>query len=48
MRRIAELIDRVLTNATDDAVIRDVRRDVHDLTSGFPLYTPAEESAARL
>jgi glycine hydroxymethyltransferase len=48
MRRIAELIDRVLTNATDDAVSREVRRDVHDLTSGFPLYTPAEEPAARL
>jgi len=48
MRRIAELIDRVLTNAADDAVIRAVRRDVHELTSGFPLYTPAVEAAERL
>jgi len=48
MRRIAELIDRVLTNPTDDAVVREVRRDVHEFTSGFPLYMPAEEPAARL
>ena len=48
MRRIAELIDRVLTHPADDAVIREVRRDVHELTSGFPLYTPAVEAAERL
>jgi len=48
MRRIAELIDRVLSHAGDDAVASSVRGDVRELASGFPLYTPAEEAAARL
>jgi glycine hydroxymethyltransferase len=48
MRRIAGFIDRVLCNLTDDGVLRGVRNEVRELTSGFPLYTPAEEVAARL
>ncbi|MDQ2669600.1 MAG: serine hydroxymethyltransferase [Gemmatimonadota bacterium] len=37
MRRVAELIDRVLTRQDDDTAER-VRAEVEDLTAGFPLY----------
>jgi glycine hydroxymethyltransferase len=48
MRRIAELIDRVLSRPGDEAVAREVRAEVRELAAGFPLYTPAEEAAGRL
>ena len=35
---IAELIDRVLTHVDDDAVIEEVRQEVHALCARFPLY----------
>ncbi len=38
MEIIAELIDRVLSNVENEAVIEDVRAEVHKLTSKFPLY----------
>jgi glycine hydroxymethyltransferase len=38
MRRIAELIDRVLRAPEDDSVTEAVRADVHRLTASFPLY----------
>ncbi len=38
-RRIARLIDQVLTQR-DDATIARVRGQVEELTSGFPLYRP--------
>jgi glycine hydroxymethyltransferase len=37
MKRIAEMIDRVLTHP-DDATIAKVRREVTELTAAFPLY----------
>jgi len=48
MVRIAELIDRVLADPAQERTLRDARRGVRELTSGFPLYAPAEEAAARL
>jgi glycine hydroxymethyltransferase len=48
MRRIAELIDRVLQKPEDDATARDVRADVRDFSMSFPLYSAAEEVGARL
>ncbi|MGH7626538.1 MAG: serine hydroxymethyltransferase [Gemmatimonadaceae bacterium] len=48
MRRIADLIHRVLSQATDERVAMSVRSDVHELTAAFPLYTVAEEAAGRL
>jgi glycine hydroxymethyltransferase len=38
MRRVAELIDRVLSAPADEAVALAVRSDVHELTKAFPLY----------
>ena len=37
MKRIADMIDRVLTHP-DDATLARVRREVGELTSAFPLY----------
>jgi glycine hydroxymethyltransferase len=48
MRRIADLIHRVLSNASDENIARSVRAEVHELTAAFPLYTVAEEAAGRL
>jgi len=42
MRRVAELIDRVLSAPADDAVAQAVRHDVRELTSAFPLYPVVE------
>lgn len=41
MERIAELIDRVLSNPDNASVAAKVRKEVHELASGFPLYQPA-------
>ena len=38
MRRIAGLIDRVLADPENDAVLAAVRSEVHDLAADFPLY----------
>ena len=38
MRRIAELIDRVLRAPDDEGVLRAVRAEVRELAVGFPLY----------
>ena len=38
MRRIAELIDRVLRAPEDEGVLRLVRSEVKELANGFPLY----------
>ncbi|HEV3486477.1 MAG TPA: serine hydroxymethyltransferase [Vicinamibacterales bacterium] len=38
MRRIAELIDRILQAPEDESVATAVRSDVHKLTASFPLY----------
>jgi glycine hydroxymethyltransferase len=46
MRRIAQLIDRVLAAIDDPATAARVREDVRELTSQFPLY-PAAEAAVR-
>lgn len=35
---LAQLMDRVLSNPTNEAVIRSVRNDVHALCRHFPLY----------
>ena len=39
MRRVAELIDRVLTRP-DEATLARVKSEVEDLASAFPLYRP--------
>ena len=41
MARIAELIDRVLTQPDDATLGRASRREVEELTAAFPLYAPA-------
>jgi glycine hydroxymethyltransferase len=46
MRRIAELIDRVLTDAANESALRRVRDDVRELTNAFPLY-PVGAAAGR-
>jgi glycine hydroxymethyltransferase len=46
MRRVAELIDKVLSHATDEQVARAVRDDVRELTAAFPLYPVAEATPA--
>ncbi len=38
MKRIAELIDKVLTNSSDTKIIESVRREVKDMLKTFPLY----------
>ncbi|MFI5248550.1 MAG: serine hydroxymethyltransferase [Gemmatimonadales bacterium] len=45
MRRVAELIDRVLNHAADASVAAEVREKVRELAAGFPLYPVAEEAA---
>jgi glycine hydroxymethyltransferase len=49
MRLVAELIDRALTHP-DDGTLRQVRAEVEELTSAFPLYqskTPASRPRPR-
>jgi glycine hydroxymethyltransferase len=46
MKKVAELIDRVLTRP-DEATIARVRSEVEDLTSSFPLYS-ARTAAGRV
>jgi len=46
MRRIADLIDRVLRAPKDESVLRAVRSDVRELAAEFPLY-PATAAAPR-
>jgi glycine hydroxymethyltransferase len=42
MKRIAAMIDRVLDDPENESVQRDVRAEVRELSSTFPLYpTPA-------
>lgn len=38
MEKIAELIDRVLSNADDENVIKEVRRDVNDMMNEYPMF----------
>ncbi|MFN2564772.1 MAG: serine hydroxymethyltransferase [Gemmatimonadaceae bacterium] len=38
MRKVAELIDRVLAASDDESVTEEVRAEVRRLTSAFPLY----------
>jgi glycine hydroxymethyltransferase len=38
MRRIGEMIDRVLSAATDERVAQEVRMEVREMTAAFPLY----------
>ncbi len=38
METIADLIDRALNNRRDDATLKNVKAQVRDLVSGFPLY----------
>ena len=46
MDAIAELIDRVVSNPEDSATIGDVRSEVKQLTSRFPLYADVAATAA--
>jgi hypothetical protein len=39
MRRVAELIDRALTNP-DEATLSRIKAQVEELSSAFPLYQP--------
>ena len=36
--KIVELIDRVITNKDDEAIIEEVRSEVNELMSKFPLF----------
>ncbi len=38
MEKIAELIDRVLTNADNEEVIRDVRLEVNEMMNEYPMF----------
>ena len=38
MKKIAELIDKVLTNASNVKVIESVKKEVNDMLKKFPLY----------
>ena len=38
MLKIADLIDRVLTNTEDDSIISKVKKEVNELSLNFPLY----------
>ena len=38
MIKVADLIDRVLTNTEDDSIISQVRKEVNELSLRFPLY----------
>lgn len=48
MRKIGELIDRVLARPDDEMTIREVGNEVHQMAAGFPLYPAADEVAAQL
>jgi len=37
-KRVAELIDRVLMNLTDEKIIQSTRQEVHEMCSRHPLY----------
>lgn len=41
MKKIVELMDRVIQNLDDESVLTRVKSQVHELTSGFPLYPQA-------
>jgi glycine hydroxymethyltransferase len=47
MRRIAELIDRVLRAVQDQNIINNVRAEVRELASSFPLYPAAAAATTR-
>ncbi len=38
METIAELIDKVLSNADDPKVIADVRREVNEMMNDYPMF----------
>ena len=38
METIADLIDRVLTNADDEKVIAEVRREVNEMMNDYPMF----------
>ncbi|MCK4421436.1 serine hydroxymethyltransferase [candidate division WOR-3 bacterium] len=43
MKKIAEFIDRVLTNIDDDKIIEKVKGEIKELTERFPLYSELRE-----
>jgi glycine hydroxymethyltransferase len=43
MRRVAELIDRVLRDGAGEDAARRAREDVRELASRFPLFAGVEE-----
>jgi len=38
MQTVVDLLDKVLMNIDDAAVVSSVASEVHELMSGFPLY----------
>ena len=48
MRKVAELIDRAITGATDEVVIEKVKAEVGELAAAFPLYAERREEYAAL
>jgi glycine hydroxymethyltransferase len=38
METIAGLIDRVLTNADDENVIKEVRQEVNEMMNEYPMF----------
>jgi glycine hydroxymethyltransferase len=43
MKKIAQLIDKVLSNIEDESIIQSVRSEVEELCSEFPLYDFSKE-----
>lgn len=43
MRRVANLIDSVITNHTNEGTIEKVKKEVNDWMGSFPLFAQAEE-----
>ena len=38
MEKIADLIDRVLTNADNEEVIKEVRQEVNEMMNEYPMF----------
>jgi glycine hydroxymethyltransferase len=48
MKKVAELIDRAITGATDEATIEKVKAEVGELAAAFPLYAERRAEYAAL
>lgn len=42
MRTVAEFIDRVISNADNESVLNNIKNEVHEFTSDYPLHIPVK------